>query len=137
MREIERSVEEVEAFNKELPATLRHLADKIEEGLGLREAMHSVSEGDYGAVSEEFKRGEQDIERGATIEAALEIMDIRISSPSFKRAKRFTVSSLRTGGDLPCALRMIAADVEHELALEETGVEPNAGIVDLNILRTL
>lgn len=106
-----------EAFSRELPFALRHMATQLTSGSGLLETMRSVSLSDYGVLSEEFRRAILEIERGSTIEEAYERMNLRINSAGLKKASRQIVSTLRTGGNLANTLKLIADEVATEMRM--------------------
>lgn len=107
-----------DAFSRELPFALRHMATQLTSGSGLLETMRSVSLSDYGVLSEEFRRAILEIERGATIEDAYERMNLRIDSPGLKKTSRQITSTLRTGGNLANTLKIIAEDVSTEMRMK-------------------
>lgn len=107
-----------DAFGREMPFALRHMATQLSSGSGLLETMRSVSVSDYGVLSEEFKKAILEIERGATIEEAFERMNIRIDSPGLKKATRQIASTLRTGGNLANTLKIIAEEVATEMRMK-------------------
>lgn len=106
-----------EAFSRELPFALRHMATQLTSGSGLLETMRSVSLSGYGILSEEFRRAILEIERGSTIEEAYERMNLRIDSAGLKKASRQIVSTLRTGGNLAHTLKIIAEEVSTEIRM--------------------
>jgi flagellar protein FlaJ len=106
-----------EAFSRELPFALRHMATQLTSGSGLLETMRSVSLSDYGVLSEEFRRAILEIERGSTIEEAYERMNLRIDSAGLKKSSRQIVSTLRTGGNLAHTLKIIAEEVSTEIRM--------------------
>jgi flagellar protein FlaJ len=107
-----------DAFSRELPFALRHMATQLTSGSGLLETMRSVSMSDYGVLSEEFRRAIMEIERGATIEEAYERMNLRVDSPGLKKASRQIISTLRTGGNLANTLKIIAEEVSTEMRMK-------------------
>ncbi len=107
-----------DAFSRELPFALRHMATQLTSGSGLLETMRSVSQSDYGVLSEEFRRAIMEIERGATVEEAYERMNLRIDSPGLKKASRQIISTLRTGGNLANTLKIIAEEVATEMRMK-------------------
>jgi flagellar protein FlaJ len=107
-----------DAFGREMPYALRHMATQLTSGSGLLETMRSVSVSDYGVLSEEFKKAILEIERGATIEEAFERMNIRIESPGLKKSTRQISSTLRTGGNLANTLKIIAEEVATEMRMK-------------------
>jgi len=107
-----------DAFGREMPFALRHIATQLSSGSGLLETMRSVSVSDYGVLSEEFKKAILEIERGATIEEAFERMNIRIDSQGLNKATRQIASTLRTGGNLANTLKIIAEEVATEMRMK-------------------
>jgi flagellar protein FlaJ len=107
-----------DAFSRELPFALRHMATQLSSGSGLLETMRSVSQSGYGVLSEEFKRAILEIDRGATIEEAYERMNLRIDSAGLKKTSRQIISTLRTGGNLAKTLKIIAEEVSLEMRMK-------------------
>jgi flagellar protein FlaJ len=107
-----------DAFSRELPFALRHMATQLTSGSGLLETMRSISLSDYGVLSEEFRRAILEIERGSTIEESYERMNLRIESPGLKKASRQIISTLRTGGNLARTLKVIADEVSTEMRMK-------------------
>ncbi len=107
-----------DSFSRELPFALRHMSTQLTSGSGLLETMRSVSQSDYGVLSEEFKRAILEIERGATVEEAYERMNLRIESAGLKKATRQIISTLRTGGNLAHTLKLIAEEVSTEMRMK-------------------
>ncbi len=107
-----------DAFSRELPFVLRHMATQLSSGVGLLETMRSVAQSNYGVVSEEFRRSLLEIERGATVEEAYDRMNLRIDSPGLKKASRQIISTLRTGGNLANTLKIIAEEVSTEMRMK-------------------
>ena len=102
-------------FSRELPFALRHMATQLVSGSGLLETMRSVARSNYGVLSEEFRRAIHEVERGATVEEALERMNLRVDSPGLKKATRQIISTLRTGGNLANTLKIIAEETSREM----------------------
>lgn len=107
-----------DAFSRELPFALRHMATQLTSGSGLLETMRSISMSDYGVLSEEFRRAIMEIERGATVEEAFERMNLRVESAGLKKASRQIISTLRTGGNLANTLKIIAEEVSTEMRMK-------------------
>lgn len=107
-----------DAFSRELPFALRHMATQLTSGSGLLDTMRSISLSDYGILSEEFRRAILEIERGSSIEESYERMNLRIDSPGLKKASRQIISTLRTGGNLARTLKVIADEVATEMRLK-------------------
>ncbi len=107
-----------DSFSRELPFALRHMSTQLTSGSGLLETMRSVSQSDYGVLSEEFRRAILEIERGATVEEAYERMNLRVESAGLKKATRQIISTLRTGGNLANTLKLIAEEVATEMRMK-------------------
>lgn len=107
-----------DSFSRELPFALRHMSTQLTSGSGLLETMRSVSQSDYGVLSEEFRRAILEIERGATIEEAYERMTLRVESAGLKKAARQIISTLRTGGNLANTLKVIGEEVSMEMRMK-------------------
>ncbi|MEE9594015.1 MAG: type II secretion system F family protein [Candidatus Hydrothermarchaeales archaeon] len=107
-----------DAFSRDLPVALRHMATQLTSGSGLLETMRSVSNSDYGVLSEEFKRAILEVERGATIEEAYERMNLRVDSDGLKKASRQIISTLSTGGNLANTLKIIAQEISTEMRMK-------------------
>ncbi|MFQ5887621.1 MAG: type II secretion system F family protein [Candidatus Hydrothermarchaeales archaeon] len=107
-----------DAFGRELPFALRHMATQLISGSGLLETMRSVADSGYGVLSEEFKRAILEVERGATIEESFERMILRIDSESLKKVARQIISTLRTGGNLANTLKVMAEEISMEMRMK-------------------
>ncbi len=95
-------------INQEIPYALRHLATQLSSGIGLPEAMTSVSRSRYGALSEEFARAITDMRRGESMADALNRMRDRVKSDFLTRAIRQIQRTLRTGGNISRTLNILA-----------------------------
>jgi pilus assembly protein TadC len=107
-----------DAFSRELPFALRHMATQLASGSGLLETMRSISLSDYGVLSEEFRRAILEVERGSSVDEAYERMNLRIESPGLRKASRQIVSTLRTGGNLAKTLKVIADEVATDMRMK-------------------
>jgi len=104
-------------INRVVPYALRHMATQLSSGIGLPETMTSVSQADYGALSEEFGRVIRDMHTGISTEEALSAMDKRIESEALRRAVRQIQRTLRTGGDLAKILGALADETAFDLRM--------------------
>ncbi len=103
--------------NRLLPYALRHMATQLSSGIGLPETMTSVSQADYGAMSEEFGRVIRDMHAGLSTEEALIALTTRVNSESLRRATRQIQRTLRTGGDLAHTLNTLADETAFEMRM--------------------
>ncbi|MCD6230208.1 MAG: type II secretion system F family protein [Candidatus Diapherotrites archaeon] len=106
------------AVDKELPFALRHMATEIKAGLGLHKSMASISDANYGVLSDEFSTTLKEIEQGTSTEGALRRMAGRSESEGLKRAINHIIRALKTGGNLSDLIISIADDVSFELRMK-------------------
>ncbi len=104
-------------IDKVLPFALRHFATEIKAGVGIHKAMRAIANSGYGALSEEFQRVIDEIEKGVTTEDALEALANRTESDDLARSILHIIRALRTGGNLSEILTKIADDVSFNLAV--------------------
>lgn len=113
-----RALARVIDINRKLPYVLRHLSTSLNSGVGLPEAIVSVSQADYGALSEEFGRVVQDVKAGMSLDEALARMDERVESLPLRRSIRQIRRTLQTGGDLAKILTSMANETAFELRMK-------------------
>jgi len=103
------------AAEKQLPYALRHLAVLLRSGAGFYQALKMVAAGDYGVLSEEFKRTVMEIEEGKSTKEALSNLAIRMrGSKGIRRAVAQLLRALRIGGKISNVISDIARDVSFE-----------------------
>jgi flagellar protein FlaJ len=105
-------------INRAIPYALRHMATQLSSGIGLPETMTSVSQADYGALSEEFGRVIRDMHSGISTEEALSAMDRRVESEALQRAVRQIQRTMRTGGDLAKILSVLADETAFDIRMK-------------------
>ena len=105
-------------INRVIPYALRHMSTQLSSGIGLPETMTSVSQADYGALSEEFGRAIQDMHAGISTDEALSAMDKRIESDALRRAIRQIQRTMRTGGDLAKILNTLADETAFDMRMK-------------------
>jgi flagellar protein FlaJ len=108
----------VVSVNRAIPYALRHMATQLSSGIGLPETMTSISQADYGALSEEFGRAVRDMHAGLSMDEALAAMDRRIESEPLRRAIRQIRRTMRTGGDLSSILGALADETAFDLRMK-------------------
>jgi pilus assembly protein TadC len=104
--------------NRMLPYVLRHMGTQLSSGIGLPETMTSVSNADYGSLSEEFGRIVREMHTGVALEDALTAMDERLNSDPLHRGIRHIQRTLRTGGDLAKTLNVLADETAFEMRMK-------------------
>jgi len=105
-------------INKNLPYALRHIATQLKSGIALTEALTSVAQSDYGALSDEMRRVIMDVHRGLSLEEALGRLWERTESEGLKRSIRQINRALRIGGDLSEVLYTLAEDISYEMRMK-------------------
>ena len=108
-------LQKAKQLNKDLLFSLRHLLIQVRSGVPLYNAMVSVSEADYGIVSEEFRQTAKEISGGTSQSEALENMVIRTPSVYLRRVVWQISNALRAGSDLAGVIETLV----HEFSEEE------------------
>ncbi len=101
-------------MDRELPFALRHLATQMSAGVSFQHALSSVSDADYGILSEELKYAIARMDSGLSTEDALLELGERTYSTGLKQAVIQIVRALRTGGKISEIITSIADDVAFE-----------------------
>lgn len=97
-----------------LPFALRQLSTQVKAGVSFHKAVASISNSNYGVLSEEFGKVVKDLNAGATTEEALSRLSLRTKSRGLKRAINQINRSFKTGGSLSAIISDIADDVSFE-----------------------
>lgn len=110
-----RRVVEVE---KSLPYALRHMASLLSAGVGIAEAILSVSKADYGVISEEFDLIIKDMKTGASFEDALTKFEEKMGSENVTRVVKQILRAVKFGGNLADILYKLAEDFSFEYRMK-------------------
>ena len=110
-----RRVAEVE---RAMPYALRHMASLLSAGVGISEALLSVSKADYGAISEEFDLIIKDMRTGSSFEDALTKFDEKMASDSISRVVKQILRAVKFGGNLADILYKLAEDFSFEYRMK-------------------
>ena len=114
-------------LERNLLFALRHLLIQVKSGVPLFDGLVSVSKGDYGLISEEFKKCTKKISTGMSQTAALEELIFRNPSLYFRRVIWQITNALRTGADLGDTLDAIVYNLseEQKVAIRRYGSQLN------------
>lgn len=114
-------------LEKNLLFALRHLLVQVKSGVPLFDALISVSKGDYGLISKEFKKCTEKISTGVSETAALEELVFRNPSLHFRRVIWQITNALRSGADLGDTLDAIVYNLSEEkkVAIRKYGSQLN------------
>ena len=106
---------------------LRHMYVQVTSGVSLFEAMVSVSKGDYGQISSEFKAAIKLINTGVQIEKALEDLTLRNPSIYFRRAMWQISNGVKSGSDIGGILKNIIdyISTEQKIMIRRYGSQLN------------
>ena len=114
-------------LDKYLLFALRHMQVQIKSGIPLFDGLVSVSNGDYGLISEEFKKCVKKISTGLSETNALEEMIFKNPSIYFRRVIWQITNAIRTGADLADTLDAIVENLSNEqkVAIRRYGSQLN------------
>jgi len=102
-------------IRRNLPYAIRQMATEVSAGLSLIESIKSVSESDYGALSEEFRRVLKEINSGTPVNVALQNLANRWDIEGLRTAVRFIIQAMESGANVAEALMTIADEIANEL----------------------
>ena len=105
-------------LNQELPYALRHMGIELKAGRGLHDALATISNANYGSLSNEFTRVLEEIKFGKSTEDALIEMSHRVKSEGLSRAIHQIIGTLRVGGNLAGSLEIIASDISFDMQIK-------------------
>lgn len=108
---ITRKIKDIE---KNLLFALRSMEIQVSSGINLFDSIASVSKGNFGLISEEFKTAVKKITTGKPEMEALEELILRNPSLYFRRIIWQITNSLRSGTDLSSTLKVIVGDLSYE-----------------------
>lgn len=114
-------------LEKNLIFAIRHLLVKVRSGVPLYEALVGVSQGDYGAISEEIKKAVKEMQGGASEAAALDKVARLNPSTYFRRTMWQITNALRSGADISSTLSAIEDNAisEQKNKIAQYGAEMN------------
>ena len=114
-------------IERNLVYALRHMYVQITSGVPVFDAMVSVAEGGYGAISTEFKAAIKTINTGLPVDKALDQLTTRNPSPYFRRIVWQIANGVKSGSDLGIILRNIIDYIssEQRIALKKYGSQLN------------
>lgn len=108
----------IKQIDKNLLPALQHILIQLNSGAPLFDALVSVSSGDYGAVSDEFKSAIRKIYGGKSQITALEEVAERNPSPYFKSAIWQITTGMKTGSDVTKVLNNSIGELSEEQVIQ-------------------
>jgi len=117
----------IKKIEKNLLFALRHLLIQVKSGLPLFDGLVSVSNGDYGLISEEFRDCVKNISTGTSETDALEELALKNPSLYFRRTIWQLANAFRSGTDLSRTLENIVNNLvsEQKIAIRKYGSQLN------------
>lgn len=104
----------VKDIEKNLLFALRSMQIQVSSGISLFDSLVSISKGNYGTVSEEFKKAVKKISTGKSEIEALEELIIKNPSLYFRRIIWQITNASRSGSDIAATLKAIVEDLSYE-----------------------
>ncbi len=116
-----------ENLDVNLVPAIRHLLVKVRSGVPLYDALVGVSQGDYGAVSEEIKKAVKEMQGGMSEASALDKIAKLNPSVYFRRTIWQITNALRSGADISSTLASIEENAveEQKIKISKYGSEMN------------
>ena len=93
---------------------LKHLLVQIKSGVPLYDGIVSITRGNYGAISDEFREMVKRVDTGTSMEAAMEDISIKNPSQTFRRSIWQISNGMKAGSDIGDVLREIISNISQE-----------------------
>lgn len=115
-------------IEKNLLFSLRHLLIEIKSGISMYDALKSLSNAKYGALSEEFKKVTRMISMGVPETRALEEVMIKNPSTNFRRAMWQLANSMEAGYNVADTIEELVNEfaAEQRTAIRMYGAQLNS-----------
>ncbi|MFH1780334.1 MAG: type II secretion system F family protein [Candidatus Micrarchaeota archaeon] len=110
--------ERASQIDRALPFALRQLSTQVKAGVSFYQALLSVSNSQYGILSDELHIVLRDLDSGLSIEQSLLRLMNRTKSKGLHKALQQILRTLRTGGNLSKIISDIADDVSFETRMK-------------------
>ncbi len=105
------SGKKAEELDKSLIFALKDISLQVSSGVSLYNAFVHISLEDYGLISQEFKHLVQDVQRGMSMEKALEKTGHRTRSEYLRRIIWQLINTMKAGASVKGALTTIISDL--------------------------
>ena len=107
---------------KVLPFALRQLSTELKAGIGLFDAIKTISDGNYGELSKEFKITINDIQYGTNYIEAFEKLSKRVNADIMDKIINQIIRTLINGGNLADTLNILANENSRNMKIKYKGV---------------
>jgi len=112
--------QKVKEIERNLIFALRTMTVEIKSGVSLFNTLNIIAEGDYGALSTEFKKAVKEIETGTIEEVALEKIARYNPSIFFRRSIWQIINGMKAGSDVSDVMEELVATMIREEKLQIT-----------------
>jgi len=117
----------VAGVERSLMFALKHMLIQIKSGVPIYDSLVSISEGNYGVLSEEFTDLVKDVNAGTSINDALNELALRNPSTNLRRVVWQISNGIKAGSDMGGVIDEVIATMSKEkmLAIRKYGSELN------------
>lgn len=112
--------QKIREIERNLIFALRTMTVEIKSGVSLFDTLNIIAEGDYGALSTEFKKAVKEIETGTMEEVALEKLARYNPSLFFRRSIWQIINGMKAGADVSNVMEELVATMIREEKLQIT-----------------
>jgi len=113
-----RAYQNIKNIDRNILPAMQNILIQLNSGAPLFDAIVSVSSGDYGGVSEQFKIAVRKINAGENQIRALEDLAEENPSPYFRRAIWQITTGMKTGSDITKILENTISDLSEEQVIQ-------------------
>ncbi len=93
---------------------LKHLLVELKSGVPLYDGLVSITKGNYGALSDEFRELIKRVDTGTSMESAMEEISVKNPSQIFRRSVWQISNGMKAGSDVGDVLREIISNISQE-----------------------
>ncbi len=117
----------IKDLESNLPYALHHLLIEIRSGVPLFNALSSISQSNYGVLSDEIRRAVNEINTGKSEISSLEKVARMNPSLYFRRIMWQIVNALKSGADIGATLEQIVENISSDqiIAIKKYGAQLN------------
>lgn len=103
---------------QKLPYALRQMSTQLQAGIGLYDSMKTISTGNYGALSEEFRITLNEIQYGTNYVEAFEKLSKRNKLQTIEKLVSQIIRTLNNGGNLAKTLNTLADENSYNMKIK-------------------
>lgn len=105
-------------ISKEFPYALRQISTQLKAGIGLYDSMKSISNSNYGALSEEFQITLNEIQYGSNYVESFENLSKRVNLSIVEKFVSQIIRTLNNGGNLADTLNTLANENSYNMKIK-------------------